>query len=70
MDKSVAQSQAFINECRRALGLSMKFWVAEIHEIVTNTILHYSEIRLKCNELNDALKQVLNFFIKFLNKNF
>lgn len=36
----------------------MKFWVAEIHEIVTNTILHYSEIRLKCNELNDALKQV------------
>jgi hypothetical protein len=36
----------------------MKFWVAEIHEIVKNTILHYSEIRGKCNELNDALKQV------------
>lgn len=58
LDKSVAQSQLFINECRRALGLSMKFWVAEIHEIVKNTILHYSEIRVKCNELNDALKQV------------
>jgi hypothetical protein len=36
----------------------MKFWVAEIHEIVKNTILHYTEIRSKCNELNDALKQV------------
>jgi hypothetical protein len=52
----------------------MKFWVAEIHEIVKNTILHYTElvkprkqvictpmsfrIRGKCNELNDALKQV------------
>ncbi|KAL3075081.1 hypothetical protein niasHT_034056 [Heterodera trifolii] len=58
LDRAVAQSQAFINECRRALGLSMKFWVAEIHEIVKNTILHYSEIRGKCNELNDALKQL------------
>lgn len=57
LDKSVAQSQSFINECRRALGLSMKFWVAEIHEIVKNTILHYSEIRVKCGDLNDALKQ-------------
>ncbi|VDN45351.1 unnamed protein product [Gongylonema pulchrum] len=36
----------------------MKFWVAEIHEIVKNTILHYSEIRAKCGELNDALKQL------------
>ncbi|VDN01535.1 unnamed protein product [Thelazia callipaeda] len=45
LDKAVAQSQSFINECRRALGLSMKFWVAEIHEIVKNTIMHYSEIR-------------------------
>lgn len=60
LDKAVAQSQAFINECRRALGLSMKFWVAEIHEIVKNTILNYSEIRTKCAELNDALKQVNN----------
>ncbi|CAD5213341.1 unnamed protein product [Bursaphelenchus okinawaensis] len=58
LDKCNAQSQSFINECRRALGLSMKFWVAEIHEIVKNTILHYSEIRSKCNELNDALKQL------------
>uniref|UniRef100_A0A0N4VH66 APOBEC_N domain-containing protein n=1 Tax=Enterobius vermicularis TaxID=51028 RepID=A0A0N4VH66_ENTVE len=58
LDKAVAQSQAFINECRRALGLSMKFWVAEIHEIVKNTILNYSEIRTKCAELNDALKQL------------
>lgn len=58
LDRAVAQSQAFINECRRALGLSMKFWVAEIHEIVKNTILHYTEIRGKCNELNDALKQL------------
>ena len=58
LDKSVAQSQSFINECRRALGLSMKFWVAEIHEIVKNTILNYSEIRSKCGELNDALKQL------------
>lgn len=58
LDKAVAQSQAFINECRRALGLSMKFWVAEIHEIVKNTILHYSELRAKCGELNNALKQV------------
>ncbi|GMT06497.1 hypothetical protein PENTCL1PPCAC_28671, partial [Pristionchus entomophagus] len=58
LDKAVAQSQSFINECRRALGLSMKFWVAEIHEIVKNTILHYSEIRVKCGELNDALKQL------------
>uniref|UniRef100_A0A914EIQ3 CRC domain-containing protein n=1 Tax=Acrobeloides nanus TaxID=290746 RepID=A0A914EIQ3_9BILA len=58
LDKCVAQSQSFINECRRALGLSMKFWVAEIHEIVKNTILHYSEIRVKCGELNDALKQL------------
>ncbi|MFH4979563.1 hypothetical protein AB6A40_006272 [Gnathostoma spinigerum] len=58
LDKTVAQSQLFINECRRALGLSMKFWVAEIHEIVKNTILHYSDIRLKCGELNDALKQL------------
>uniref|UniRef100_A0A914HT76 CRC domain-containing protein n=2 Tax=Globodera rostochiensis TaxID=31243 RepID=A0A914HT76_GLORO len=58
LDRVVAQSQAFINECRRALGLSMKFWVAEIHEIVKNTILHYTEIRGKCNELNDALKQL------------
>ncbi|KAI6233663.1 CRC domain-containing protein [Aphelenchoides fujianensis] len=58
LDKCNAQSQSFINECRRALGLSMKFWVAEIHEIVKNTILHYSEIRGKCNELNDALKQL------------
>lgn len=30
LDKAVAQSQSFINECRRALGLSMKFWVAEV----------------------------------------
>lgn len=58
LDKAVAQSQSFINECRRALGLSMKFWVAEIHEIVKNTILHYSEIRTKCGELNNALKQL------------
>ncbi|VBB31560.1 unnamed protein product [Acanthocheilonema viteae] len=58
LDKAVAQSQSFINECRRALGLSMKFWVAEIHEIVKNTILHYSEIRAKCGELNNALKQL------------
>uniref|UniRef100_A0A0N5BYA4 CRC domain-containing protein n=1 Tax=Strongyloides papillosus TaxID=174720 RepID=A0A0N5BYA4_STREA len=58
LDKAVAQSQSFINECRRALGLSMKFWVAEIHEIVKNTILHYSEIRVKCGELNNALKQL------------
>uniref|UniRef100_A0A915MD79 APOBEC-like N-terminal domain-containing protein n=1 Tax=Meloidogyne javanica TaxID=6303 RepID=A0A915MD79_MELJA len=58
LDRYVAQSQAFINECRRALGLSMKFWVAEIHEIVKNTILHYTEIRGKCHELNDALKQL------------
>jgi len=58
LDKAVAQSQSFINECRRALGLSMKFWVAEIHEIVKNTILHYSEIRVKLAELNDALKQL------------
>uniref|UniRef100_A0A0N5AZH9 CRC domain-containing protein n=1 Tax=Syphacia muris TaxID=451379 RepID=A0A0N5AZH9_9BILA len=58
LDKAVAQSQAFINECRRALGLSMKFWVAEIHEVVKNTILNYSEIRTKCAELNDALKQL------------
>jgi hypothetical protein len=58
LDKAVAQSQSFINECRRALGLSMKFWVAEIHEIVKNTILHYSDIRVKCHELNDALKQL------------
>uniref|UniRef100_A0A914S3K2 Uncharacterized protein n=1 Tax=Parascaris equorum TaxID=6256 RepID=A0A914S3K2_PAREQ len=57
LDRAVAQSQSFINECRRALGLSMKFWVAEIHEIVKNTILHYSEIRIKCGELNDALMQ-------------
>ena len=54
----VAQSQSFVNECRRALGLSMKFWVAEIHEIVKNTILHYSDIRGKLGELNDALKQL------------
>ncbi|VDK42610.1 unnamed protein product [Anisakis simplex] len=58
LDKAVAQSQSFINECRRALGLSMKFWVAEIHEIVKNTILNYSEIRVKCGELNDALMQL------------
>ncbi len=58
LDKAVAQSQSFINECRRALGLSMKFWVAEIHEIVKNTILHYSDIRGKLGELNDALKQL------------
>lgn len=58
LDKAVAQSQSFINECRRALGLSMKFWVAEIHEIVKNTILHYSDIRVKLAELNDALKQL------------
>ncbi|KAK5978285.1 hypothetical protein GCK32_001154 [Trichostrongylus colubriformis] len=58
LDKAVAQSQLFINECRRALGLSMKFWVAEIHEIVKNTILHLSELRVKCGDLNDALKQL------------
>ncbi|WKY12390.1 hypothetical protein Q1695_003738 [Nippostrongylus brasiliensis] len=58
LDKAVAQSQLFINECRRALGLSMKFWVAEIHEIVKNTILHFSELRVKCGDLNDALKQL------------
>uniref|UniRef100_A0A0K0DCY3 CRC domain-containing protein n=1 Tax=Angiostrongylus cantonensis TaxID=6313 RepID=A0A0K0DCY3_ANGCA len=58
LQKAVAQSQLFINECRRALGLSMKFWVAEIHEIVKNTILHFSELRVKCGDLNDALKQL------------
>lgn len=58
LPQAVAQSQSFINECRRALGLSMKFWVAEIHEIVKNTILHFSELRIKCGDLNDALKQV------------
>ncbi|KAI6176398.1 CRC domain-containing protein [Aphelenchoides bicaudatus] len=58
LDKCNAQSQSFVNECRRALGLSMKFWVAEIHEIVKSTIINYSEIRGKCNELNDALKQL------------
>ncbi|KJH53681.1 hypothetical protein DICVIV_00110 [Dictyocaulus viviparus] len=58
LDKAVAQSQLFINECRRALGLSMKFWVAEIHEIVKNAILHFSELRVKCGDLNDALKQL------------
>ncbi|KHJ96004.1 hypothetical protein OESDEN_04035 [Oesophagostomum dentatum] len=36
----------------------MKFWVAEIHEIVKNTILHFSELRVKCVDLNDALKQL------------
>ncbi|CAB3398410.1 unnamed protein product [Caenorhabditis bovis] len=58
LDKAVAQSQLFINECRRALGLSMKFWVAEIHEIVKDTILHFSDLRTKCGDLNDALKQL------------
>lgn len=56
LDKAVAQSQSFVNECRRALGLPMKFWVAEIHEIVKNTILHYTDIRNKLAELNEALK--------------
>ncbi|EJW71400.1 hypothetical protein WUBG_17693, partial [Wuchereria bancrofti] len=42
----------------------MKFWVAEIHEIVKNTILHYSEIRTKCGELNNALKQVEPLLLK------
>uniref|UniRef100_A0A915IZW1 APOBEC-like N-terminal domain-containing protein n=1 Tax=Romanomermis culicivorax TaxID=13658 RepID=A0A915IZW1_ROMCU len=56
LDKAVAQSQSFVNECRRALGLPMKFWVAEIHEIVKTTILHYSDIRNKLSELNEALK--------------
>ena len=36
----------------------MKFWVAEIHEIVKDTILHFSDLRVKCGDLNDALKQV------------
>lgn len=58
LDKAVAQSQAFINECRRGMGLPMKFWVAEIHEIVKNTILHYTDIRNKLMELNDGLKQL------------
>lgn len=56
LDKAVCQTQSFINECRRALGLPMKFWVAEIHEIVKNTILHYADIRNKLHELNEALK--------------
>ncbi|PAV65783.1 hypothetical protein WR25_23237 [Diploscapter pachys] len=62
LDKAVAQSQLFIKECRRALGLSMKFWVAEIHEIVKDTILHFSDLRVKCGDLNDALKQNKNHF--------
>ncbi len=58
LDKAVALSQSFINECRRALGLPMKFWVAEIHEIVKNAILHYTEIRMKLGELAEALKSL------------
>ncbi|KRX14230.1 Short/branched chain specific acyl-CoA dehydrogenase, mitochondrial, partial [Trichinella nelsoni] len=56
LDQAVAKSQSFVNECRRALSMPMKFWVAEIHEIVRNTILQFSEIRSKLQELADSLK--------------
>lgn len=58
LDKAVAQSQSFVNECRRAMGLSMKFWVAEIHEIVKNTILNYTDIRNKLQDLTEGLKSL------------
>uniref|UniRef100_A0A5S6QJ77 CRC domain-containing protein n=1 Tax=Trichuris muris TaxID=70415 RepID=A0A5S6QJ77_TRIMR len=56
LDHAVAKSQSFVNECRRALSMPMKFWVAEIHEIVRDTVLQYSEIRGKLHELTEALK--------------
>ncbi|VDP05373.1 unnamed protein product [Soboliphyme baturini] len=56
LDQAVARGQSIVNECRRSLSLPLKFWVAEIHEIVKKAVSHYVQIRSEMSELNSALQ--------------